>query len=104
MASLRVSILELTLPIAAHHVGRSAYEHPQPVADYLAIELAAGHITGPFDPHELGEVTISRFGVITKANTGKWRLILDLSSPKDASVNDGIPSELCSCLTFPLMT
>ena len=75
---------------------RSAYEHPQPVADYLAIDLAAGRITGPFDPHELGEVTISRFGVITKANTGKWRLILDLSSPKDASVNDGIPSELCS--------
>ena len=63
MASLRVSILELTLPIAAHHVGRSAYEHPQPVEDYLAIKMAAGRNAGPFDPHELGEVTIIRFGV-----------------------------------------
>ena len=76
---------------------RSAYEHPQPVEDYLATELAAGRIAGPFDPHELQEVIVSHFGVIPKANqAGKWRLILDLSSPKDSSVNDGIPSELCS--------
>ena len=76
---------------------RSAYEHPQPVEDYLATELAAGRIAGPFDPHELQEVIVSRFGVIPKTNqAGKWRLILDLSSPKDSSVNNGIPSELCS--------
>ena len=76
---------------------RSAYEHPQPVEDYLATELAAGRIAGPFDPDELQHVTVSRFGVIPKANqAGKWRLILDLSSPKDSSVNDGIQGELCS--------
>ena len=76
---------------------RSAYEHPQPVEDYLATELAAGRIAGPFEPHELHKVTVSRFKVIPKANqAGKWRLILELSSPKDSSVNDGIPSDLCS--------
>ena len=36
--------------------------------------------------------SISPFGVIPKGHTpGKWRLIVDLSSPKGGSVNDGIP-------------
>ena len=36
---------------------------------------------------------MSRFGVISKPHQpGKWRLITDLSSPKGASVNDGINS------------
>ena len=29
-------------------------------------------------------------------NTGKWRLITDLSFPPDVSVNDGINPALCS--------
>ena len=40
---------------------------------------------------------ISRIGVIPKGHIpGRWRLITELSSPENASVNDGIPSELCS--------
>ena len=39
---------------------------------------------------------MSPFGVIPKSEVGKWRLILDLSSPEGFSVNDGIKSELCS--------
>ena len=40
---------------------------------------------------------ISKFGVIPKGHTlGRWRLITDLSSPKERSVNDGIASALCS--------
>ena len=43
------------------------------------------------------QAQVSRFGVIPKDNQpGKWRLILDLLSPKNHSVNDGIPKELCS--------
>eukprot|EP00731_Ephydatia_muelleri_P016296 Em0009g720a len=42
------------------------------------------------------EIHVSRFGVIPKGSSGKWRLILDLSSPEGASVNDGIDSGLCS--------
>ena len=33
--------------------------------------------------------------MIPKSTPGKWRLILDLSSPRGASVNDGISPELC---------
>ena len=40
---------------------------------------------------------ISPFGVIPKGHrTGKWRLIVDLSSPHGESVNDGIDKELCT--------
>ena len=42
------------------------------------------------------EVQVSRFGVILKMDPGKWRLILDLLSPKGLSVNDGIDPERCS--------
>ena len=35
----------------------------------------------------------------SQASLGKWRLIVDLSSPKGRSVNDGIEAELCS-LTY----
>ncbi len=39
----------------------------------------------------------SPFGVIPKkSKPGKWRLIIDLSSPEGHSVNDGIDRELCS--------
>ena len=59
-----------------------------------------GRILGPFSSESLPalpELQINRFGVIPKGhNTGKWRLITDLS---DESVNDGIAPELFS-LTY----
>ena len=33
--------------------------------------------------------------MIPKGHMGKWRLIVDLSHPKDYSVNDGISKPLC---------
>ena len=43
----------------------------------------------------------SAYGVIPKKSSpGKWRLIVDLSSPTDGSVNDGIAQPLCS-LSYP---
>ena len=39
---------------------------------------------------------INRFRVISKGNTGKWRLITDLSFPHGFSVNDGVDPEFCS--------
>ena len=40
-------------------------------------------------------VQISKFGVIPKGHSpGKWRLIVDLSSPASHSVNDGIDPRL----------
>ena len=39
----------------------------------------------------------SPIGIIPKKNKlGKWRLIVDLSSPEGASVNDGVDKEISS--------
>ena len=70
----------------------SAINHPQVIDDYLQGEITKGRMLGPFPPTFFAsELQINRFGVIPKGhNTGKWRLITDLSFPPDHSVNDGI--------------
>ena len=71
------------------------------VSEYLRKEQAQGRMLGPFaDTTSLPLLHFNRFGVIPKGhNTGKWRLITDLSFPEGASVNDGIDPSLCS-LTY----
>ena len=74
---------------------RSAILNPKPVADFIHAEVQAGRVIGPLQ--DIREVHVSRFGVIPKlGQPGKWRLILDLSSPHGFSVNDGIAPELSS--------
>ena len=53
---------------------------------------------GPFSEAEpLPRLHFNRFGVIPKGtNTGKFRLITDLSFPTARSVNDGITPDLCT--------
>ena len=73
---------------------RSATDHPDVVDEYLRTELAAGRLAGPFIAPPLRSLHVSPFGVIPKNHQpGKWRLILDVSSPLGHSVNDGIPSD-----------
>ena len=74
----------------------SVRNQPQIVRDYLAEECAQGRVMGPFDPGSLPQVHTNRFGVIPKSTPGKWRLIVDLSSPEGGSVNDGIAQDFCS--------
>ena len=61
--------------------------------------MCRGQSTGPLPPAGSAR---GRFGVIPKGKTGKWRLIVDLSSPEGASVNDGIDPCLCS-LTYMMV-
>ena len=75
---------------------RSAKQQPEIVAEYIRKECEAGRLLGPLDPQLFPKVQVSRFGVIPKSDPGKWRLILDLSSPEGSSVNDGIDPERCS--------
>ena len=76
---------------------QSALQNPQPVKDYLAKQCAANRALGPLPISLASSCHISRFGVIPKyRQTGKWRLILDLSFSTGRSINDGIPWELCS--------
>ena len=77
----------------------SAMQNPSVVGEYLAKEVALGRIVGPLEPGTLNirSVQVNRFGVIPKPHQpGRWRLIVDLSYPRDNSVNDGIEPELCS--------
>lgn len=78
---------------------KSALEHPTVVKNYLSQEALQQAVLGPFaqqDIKHLG-IHVSKFGVIPKKHTpGKWRLIVDLSSPEKRSVNDGIDPTLCS--------
>lgn len=81
---------------SSHRNMHSAQEHPQVVRQYLAEECAEGRILGPLDLDSFPYVHTSRFGVIPKSSPGKWRLIVDLSSPDGSSVNDGIVENRCS--------
>ena len=73
----------------------SASLQPSVIDDYLHRELAKGRVAGPFSSPPLPRLHISRFGVIPKKHQpGKWRLILNLSSPDGHSVNDGIQKDL----------
>ena len=61
----------------------SARQHPDIITEYLQSELARGRMLGPFpDDQDLPPLHVNRFGVIPKGNnSGKWRLITDLSHP-----------------------
>ena len=75
----------------------SATVHLDVVDTYLQHELSLGWISGPYPTSACPDVHVSRFGVIPKHHQpDKWRLIIDLSYPPDCSINDGIPSALCS--------
>ena len=71
---------------------KSASENPQVVGSYLEEECKAGRVVGPLCPKDHPFVHTSSLGVIPKSTPGKWRLIVDLSSPEGGSVNDGIRS------------
>ena len=73
---------------------KSASQHPDVIDKYLSAEVAHRRVAGPYPYPPLPFLQTSPFGVIPKRHQpGKWRLILDLSSPQGASVNDGIPKD-----------
>ena len=70
---------------------------PEAISSYIEGEQAKGRMLGPFPPAWRQHLHVNRFGLIPKGhNTGKFRLITDLSFPRGRSVNDGISSELTS--------
>ena len=80
---------------------QSALIHHDVIRQYLSKECSLGRMLGPFTGDSLLSLLplchVNRFGVIPKGhNTGKWRLITDLSFPPGGSVNDGIDPTLCS--------
>ena len=69
----------------------SAYSHAEVVAEQLQKDCQKEFTLGPFILADVPHVHTSRIGVIPKKHQpGKFRLIVDLSSPTGKSVNDSI--------------
>ena len=76
----------------------SASQHPDIIPKYLQNELSLDRMLDPFkETDDLPSLQVNPFGVIPEGhNSGKWRLITDLSYPPGQSINDGIDPALCS--------
>ena len=72
----------------------SASLYPSVIDQNILTELEKGRVASFYFISRIPSFHVIRFGVIPKKyQPGKWRLILDLSSPLDHGVNDGIPKQ-----------
>ncbi len=75
----------------------STAECPGAISRYIAEECTAGRMVGPLPDSIASHIHCSPIGLVPKGrNSGKWRMIVDLSHPSLRSVNDGIGTDLCS--------
>ena len=75
----------------------SSRANPRVVDERISTELEAGRLLGPIPPQQALTLHVSPLGLVPKKHQfNKWRLICDLSSPSNHSVNDGISPTLCS--------
>ena len=72
----------------------STAAHSAVVSAFLAAQVQAGNMVGPLPAHLCSNVITSRMAVIPKSSPRKFRVIVDLSTPAHASVNDNIHREL----------
>ncbi len=74
----------------------SAREQRAVIQEYLDEEVEAGRVWR-VRPEDVAKVHCSPFGVIPKkGKPGRWRLIVDLSTPNGGSVNEGVCKEWSS--------
>lgn len=91
--STRLSV-KASAACSAQQALDQALDHPDIVDEYLRNEVRLGRVAGPFRKPPFPYLHVSSFGVIPKSGQpGKWRLIVDLSSPDGLSVNDGIDAD-----------
>ena len=83
--SLHCSLTISESLILPHH--RSAIDHPEVIEKLITKELTAGRYVGPFDRASLesiiGPFRSHPLGVIEKSKPGEFRVIEDLSAPRD---------------------
>ena len=72
----------------------SAASHQQVVQAFIQDQVDNGYMLGPFSQVESPNILVSRLGAIPKKAAGKWRVIVDLSSPSGYSVNDNLRRNL----------
>ena len=68
----------------------SAIEYPDDIQAYLDEEKQYGAILGPFDSSPIPNMYFSPFMTREKPNAPNRRVIIDLSWPKNMSVNAGV--------------
>ena len=74
----------------------SVRQHSQLVVEHLATEREEERIFTPLPLHLAEHCHVSLIGLILKPHQpGKWRVIVDLSSPHGASVNDAVSVDYC---------
>ena len=74
----------------------STRQHPLLVEAHITEEVRANRILGPLPAHLAALCHTSPIGLIPKPHQpGRWRLIVDLSSPHGNSINDSIPVTYC---------
>ncbi len=73
----------------------SSYQHPLVIHTQLQKEIDAGQIWGPFHYRPMPSLRCYGLGVVPKKDN-KWRMILHLSAPTDASINDYISKDAYS--------
>ena len=71
----------------------SALEHNDAVDAFIEQQLAVGYMSGPFLLPNYSGVIISNLAVVPKKTPGKWHVIVNLSRPHSASVNNFIKRE-----------
>ena len=83
----------------AHPISSAASNFPTThndmVHDYLSKEVTLDRMF-PLYPPLSKQIHVSPLEIIPKKKPGKWRLIVELSSPQGYSVNEGISPELAS--------
>jgi hypothetical protein len=68
----------------------------------INVELSANCLYGPFSVSPYNYYHISPISDVPEKETGKFRLIHDLSFLKGSSINDGIPNDIKSVSYEPL--
>ena len=91
-------------PAECNHRGATLF--PEVIDEYIRSEIACGDTMGPFSiPPFINRIGVSPLSTRPKRETGKRRIIMDLSFPMGASVNDGIDKDwYCGTpikLTYP---
>ena len=88
---------------SSHRLRPKGRNHPSTfanvniVSDHVRAEVQAVRLVGPLPPALVEYIHVSPIGLVPRGhNTGRWRMIVDLSSPDPNSVNHGIPEDWCS--------
>ena len=63
------------------------------VSSHITLRLDRGCLIGPLSPSEAHLVHVSPIGLVPKPHSDKFRMIVDLSAPKNASVSSA-PSSM----------